>query len=87
MNLAYYVLLFDLAGDTLYDHLDIGLPFRERTGYSTFAAETHTLYEREVKLDDRLRVHRHLLGADAKRLLFPRDVPCREGAIAPRRRR
>ena len=68
MNLAYYVVVFDLAGDTLYDHLDIGLPFRERTGYSTFAVETHTLYEREVKLHDRLCVFSHLLGADAKRL-------------------
>ena len=68
MNLAYYVVVFDLAGDTLYDHLDIGLPFRKRTGYSTFAVETHTRYEREVKLHDRLCVFSHLLGADAKRL-------------------
>jgi acyl-CoA thioester hydrolase len=68
MNLAYYVVVFDLAGDTLFDHLDIGLPFRERTGYSSFVAETHTRYEREVKLHDRLCVFSHVLGADAKRL-------------------
>jgi acyl-CoA thioester hydrolase len=68
MNLAYYVVVFDLAGDTLFDQLDIGLPFRERTGYSSFAAETHTKYEREVKQGDRLCVFSHVLGADAKRL-------------------
>jgi acyl-CoA thioester hydrolase len=68
MNLAYYVVVFDLAGDVLSDRLDIGLPFRERTGYSTFAAETHTRYEREVKLGDRLCVFSHVLGVDAKRL-------------------
>jgi acyl-CoA thioester hydrolase len=68
MNLAYYVVVFDLAGDVLFDHIDIGLPFRNRTGYTTFAAETHTRYEREVKLHDKLCVFSHLLGADAKRL-------------------
>jgi acyl-CoA thioester hydrolase len=68
MNLAYYVVVFDIAGDVLFDHLDIGLPFRERTGYSSFVAETHTRYEREVKLHDRLAVFSHVLAADAKRL-------------------
>jgi acyl-CoA thioester hydrolase len=68
MNLAYYVVVFDLAGDTMHDAMDLGLPFREASGYSTFAAETHTRYEREVKLGDRLCVFSHLLGADAKRL-------------------
>jgi acyl-CoA thioester hydrolase len=68
MNLAYYVVVFDVAGDVLFDHLDIGLPFRELTGYSSFVAETHTRYEREVKLGDPLCVFSHVLGADAKRL-------------------
>jgi acyl-CoA thioester hydrolase len=68
MNLAYYVVVFDHAGDGLFDYLDIGMPFRERSGYSSFVAETHTRYEREVKLGDRLCVFSHLLGADAKRL-------------------
>jgi acyl-CoA thioester hydrolase len=68
MNLAYYVVVFDIAGDTLFDHLDIGLPFRQRTGYTSFAVETHTRYEQEVKLGDRLCVFSHLLGADAKRI-------------------
>jgi acyl-CoA thioester hydrolase len=68
MNLAYYVLVFDLAGDVLFDHLDLGMPFRERTGYSSFVGETHIRYEREVKLGDRLCVFSHVLAADAKRL-------------------
>jgi acyl-CoA thioester hydrolase len=68
MNLAYYVVVFDVAGDVLFEHLDIRLPFRERTGYSSFVAETHTRYEREVMLGDRLCVFSHVLGADAKRL-------------------
>jgi acyl-CoA thioester hydrolase len=70
MNLAYYVVLFDQATDMLYDALRVGQAYRDATGNSTFTAETHTLYEREVRLGERVRVTAHLLGADAKRLHY-----------------
>ena len=70
MNLAYYVVVFDLATDALYAALGIGDAYREETGNSCFTAETHTLYEREVQLDDRLSVRSWLLGADTKRLHY-----------------
>ena len=52
LNLAYYVLIFDLATDKLYATLGIGDAYREATGNSCFTAETHTVYEREVRLGD-----------------------------------
>ena len=70
MNLAYYVVLFDQATDLLYDTLGVGQAYRDATGNSTFTAETHTLYEREVSEGERVRVVPHLLGADAKRLHY-----------------
>jgi acyl-CoA thioester hydrolase len=70
MNLAYYVVLFDQATDLLYDVLGVGQAYRDATGNSTFTAETHTLYEREVRVGQRLRVTPHLLGADAKRIHY-----------------
>ena len=70
MNLAYYVVVFDQATDVLYDRLGIWLPYREATGNSCFTVETHTIYEQEVNVGDRLRVHTRLLGADAKRLHY-----------------
>jgi acyl-CoA thioester hydrolase len=70
MNLAYYVVVFDLATDKLYAALGIGDAYREATGNSCFTAETHTLYEREVLLGERLRVHTWLLGSDTKRLHY-----------------
>jgi acyl-CoA thioester hydrolase len=70
LNLAYYVVVFDLATDKLYAALGIGDAYREATGYSCFTAETHTLYERELLLGDRLRVHSWLLGVDAKRVHY-----------------
>jgi acyl-CoA thioester hydrolase len=68
MNLAYYIVIFDHAIDVAYDALDVGTAYRERTGNSSFIVETHTLYEREAKEGERLRVTSRLLGVDAKRV-------------------
>jgi len=70
MNLAYYVVVFDQATDLLYDTLGVGQAYRNATGNSTFTAETHTQYLREVRVGERVRVVPHLLGADAKRLHY-----------------
>ena len=79
MNLAYYVVLFDQATDLLYDALGVGQAYRNVTGNSTFTAETHTLYEREVRVGERVRVTAHLLGADAKRLHYFHEMFHAEG--------
>jgi acyl-CoA thioester hydrolase len=79
MNLAYYVVLFDQATDLMYDVLGVGQAYREATGNSTFTAETHTVYEREVRVGERVRVTAHLLGADAKRLHYFHEMFHAEG--------
>lgn len=68
MNLAYYVVVFDRAADVVFEVLDIGAAYRVRSGNSSFVAETHTVYEREVTEGERLLVTTRLLGTDAKRL-------------------
>jgi acyl-CoA thioester hydrolase len=70
MNLAYYVVVFDLATDALYSALNIGDEYRKVSGNSCFTAETHTLYEREVHFGDKLLVRSWLLGSDTKRLHY-----------------
>lgn len=70
MNLAYYVVAFDHATDKLYTALDIGDAYREASNFSCFTAETHTLYERELMLGEKLIVRSTLLGADAKRVHY-----------------
>jgi acyl-CoA thioester hydrolase len=80
MNLAYYIVVFDHALDTAFHALGIGWDYRGRTEFSTFAAETHTLYEREVKVGERVRVLTRTLAVDAKRLhLFQEMHHAREG--------
>jgi acyl-CoA thioester hydrolase len=68
MNLAFYIVVFDRAGDVVFDALDIGTDYRRRSGHSSFVVETHTLYEREATEGTPLRVATRVLGADAKRL-------------------
>jgi acyl-CoA thioester hydrolase len=81
MNLAYYVVAFDEATDALFDALGIGRAYKQATNNGTFAAETHTLYERELLLDDRLRVLTQVIAADAKRLHIAHEM-FREGEAA-----
>ena len=70
MNLAYYVVLFDKATDLLFDAIGLGDPYRAATGNATFAAESHTSYQREVRVGERVRVVPYLLGADRKRVHY-----------------
>jgi acyl-CoA thioester hydrolase len=79
MNLAYYVVLFDQATDLLYDALGVGQAYRDATHYSTFTAETHTLYENELRVGERVRVVPHVLGVDAKRLHYFHEMFHAEG--------
>jgi acyl-CoA thioester hydrolase len=68
MNLAYYVVLFDYATDALFEEIGIGRAYKNETGHGTFAVETHTLYERELLVGERVQVRTQILGCDGKRL-------------------
>ncbi len=74
MNLAYYVVLFDFATDALFDAIDIGRQYKERTDFGIFVAEMHTLYRRELFLGDRVRVKSQILGSDRKRLHLAHEM-------------
>src|SRR6476620_6349667 len=68
LNMAYYNVMFDRAIDELWLKLGIGPGYmRERKG-STFTAECHVRYLREIHLGDPVQVSILLVGADEKRL-------------------
>jgi acyl-CoA thioester hydrolase len=68
LNMAYYNVMFDRAIDELWLKLGIGpIYMRERQG-STFTAECHVRYLREIHLGDPVQVSILLVGADEKRL-------------------
>lgn len=70
MNVAFYVLAFDKALDKIFDMLDIGVAYVERTGDSAFVLQNHVAYLAELKLHDPIRVTFQLLDWDAKRVHY-----------------
>ena len=70
MNVAYYIKAFDLALDELYVVMGGDGEAVRRSGVSTFTAEMHITYQREVKEGDRLRITTQLIDFDPKRMHF-----------------
>ncbi len=70
LNMAYYNVLFDRAVDEVYEILGLGLGYVERSRHSTFTAEVHVRYLRELHAGDAVRVTFQLLGYDSKRLHY-----------------
>jgi acyl-CoA thioester hydrolase len=68
LNMAYYNVLFDRAIDELWLKLGIGPAYMATRHGSTFTAECHVRYIREIHLDDPVQVSILLVAADDKRL-------------------
>ena len=68
LNMAYYNVMFDRAIDELWLQLGIGPTYMKARHGSTFTAECHVRYLREIHLGDPVQVSILLLGADEKRL-------------------
>jgi len=62
--------LFDRAVDEVYEVLDLGLGYVKTYKRSTFTAEVHVRYLRELLVDAPVRVSFHLLDFDRKRLHY-----------------
>jgi len=67
MNVAYYVLVFDMGVDGLLDYIGLGLNHIEKYKTSSFTLEIHVNYLQEVNEGDPLRVTCQLLDCDHKR--------------------
>jgi acyl-CoA thioester hydrolase len=70
LNMAYYNVLFDRAVDEAFDLLGCGLAYLRATNHSTFTAEAHVRYLRELHANDPVRVTFQLLDYDAKRIHY-----------------
>lgn len=68
MNMAYYHLLFDRGVDDFYPTFGLTRDYIARSNRSTFLAESHIRYVKEVHVGDEVRVSTQVLGLDAKRL-------------------
>jgi acyl-CoA thioester hydrolase len=68
LNMAYYNVMFDRAIDELWLRLGIGPTYMKERHCSTFTAECHVRYLREIHLGDPVQVGVLLVAADEKRL-------------------
>jgi acyl-CoA thioester hydrolase len=68
LNMAYYNVMFDRAIDELWLQLGIGPGYMKERQGSTFTAECHVRYLREIHLGDPVQVSILLVAADEKRL-------------------
>jgi acyl-CoA thioester hydrolase len=68
LNMAYYNVMFDRAIDELWLQFGIGPTYMKARHGSTFTAECHVRYLREIHLGDPVQVSILLVAADEKRL-------------------
>lgn len=68
MNVAYYVLVFDLALEQLLLSLGLGGESAKTSGISTMALESHITYDQEVALGQKIEVRMQLVDHDHKRI-------------------
>jgi acyl-CoA thioester hydrolase len=68
LNMAYYNVLFDRAIDEFWLELGVGPDYMKTRNGSTFTAECHVRYLREIHLNDPVQAAVLLLAADEKRL-------------------
>jgi len=68
MNVAYYILAFDLAVDSLWEKFGITQDHINVTNNSTFAVESHITWQRELAVDEPYIITSQLLAYDEKRI-------------------
>lgn len=82
LNMAYYNVLMDEGVDELWLQFGFGTDYREKTGCTTYSAEYHIRYIREVHEGDRLQATFQLLDYDEKRLHFAQELVHEDGWVS-----
>ena len=70
LNVAYYVLIFDLAADVMLDNFKMGGESAKNDKKTTFVAEMHTIYNQEVRLGEEVETHVTFVDHDKKRIHY-----------------
>ncbi len=70
LNMAYYHVLFDRAVDEVFSLVGLDRGYLDNRHASTFAAECHILYKRELTESDVVKVTAQLVAFDEKRLHY-----------------
>ncbi|RFB79585.1 thioesterase family protein [Methylovirgula sp. 4M-Z18] len=68
LNMAYYHVLLDRAMNEAFDLIGLQEDLHATRGATTFAAENHIVYHRDLKFGDPVRATAQLIDFDATRL-------------------
>ena len=82
LNMAYYNVLFDRGVDGAFEAFGLGPDYKEATNHSTFVAEAHVRYERELHAGDRVRVTFRILDHGPKRVHSWQEIVHEDGWVA-----
>lgn len=82
LNMAYYNVLFDAGVDQLWKQMGFGPEYIAERGFTTFSAEFHVCYIRELHLGSKVRTSFQLLDFDEKRFHFYQELRHEDGWVA-----
>ena len=74
MNLAFYIHIYDTAWEILLQKFNMGEDSAINQKKSTFAVESHTTYDREVKIGEDVDVNLLFLDHDKKRINYKLEM-------------
>ena len=70
LNLAYYIVIFDLATDAFYDSMGLGETYKIKTNFSWFTGESHVCYLSELFADNHVYCDTQLIEFDNKKMHY-----------------
>ena len=74
LNMAYYVLIFDVAWEEMLKKFNMGEQSAKTSGMSTMVVETNTTYDNEIKEGDEVEILLTFFDHDKKRLHFRMEM-------------
>mgnify|MGYP001289516212 CR=1 FL=1 len=74
MNLAYYIHLFDTSWEVLLEKFNMGEESAINQKKTTFAVESHTTYDKELKVGDEVNLNLTFLDYDNKRIIYKLEM-------------
>ena len=74
MNLAYYIHLFDGSWEVLLGKFNIGEESAKLEKRTTFAVESHTTYDKELKVGDEVDLNLLFIDHDKKRIVYKLEM-------------
>ena len=74
MNLAFYILLFDTAWEIMLEKFNIGKESAINQKRSTFAVESYTTYNQEMRVGEEVDLNLVFLDHDKKRLIYKLEM-------------